>query len=105
MSERYVFRMRLNPGAEAEYQRRHDEIWPELVVLLRQAGVNDYSIHLDQETGLLIGVLIRAEDHGMDSLPDHPVMQKWWGYMSDLMEVGPDNAPVAVALPSLFHLP
>ncbi len=105
MSERYVFRMRLNPGAEDEYQRRHDEIWPELVELLGQAGVSDYSIHLDHETGLLIGVLIRTKDHGMDSLPDHPLMQKWWAHMADLMEVGPDNAPVAVALPSLFHMP
>lgn len=105
MNERYVFRMRLNPGAEDEYQRRHDEIWPELVELLGQSGVSDYSIHLDHETGLLIGVLIRIKGHGMDSLANHPVMQKWWAHMADLMEIGPDNAPVAVALPSLFHMP
>lgn len=105
MSERYVFRMRLNPGMEAEYTRRHDEIWPELVVLLKDAGVSDYSIHLDEETNLLIGVLIREADHGMDELPDHPVMQKWWDHMADLMETDANNAPVAVPLTRVFHMP
>ncbi len=105
MSERYVFRMRLNAGMAAEYRRRHDAIWPELVNLLRDAGVSDYSIHLDEETGLLIGVMIRADTHTMEELPDHPVMQKWWAHMADIMETGPDNAPVARALPRLFHMP
>ncbi|MEP1538521.1 MAG: L-rhamnose mutarotase [Paracoccaceae bacterium] len=105
MSERFVFRMRLHPGKRDEYERRHDEIWPELVTLLKAAGVNDYSIHLDPETNLLIGVLIRPTDHGMDALPDHPVMQKWWSHMADLMETNDDNEPVAVALPRVFHMP
>jgi len=105
MNERYVFRMRLNPGMEGEYKRRHDAIWPELVTLLRDAKVSDYSIHLDAETNLLIGVLIRPDDHGMDALPDHPVMQKWWAHMADIMETEPDNAPVAVPLTGLFHMP
>lgn len=105
MGTRFVFRMRLNDGMAAEYQRRHDAIWPELVKLLKQAGVSDYSIHLDEDTGHLIGVLIRNEEHGMDSLPDHPVMQKWWAYMADIMETGADNAPVAIPLQRLFHMP
>lgn len=105
MTERYVFRMRLNPGMQAEYTRRHDAIWPELVALLRDAGVSDYSIHLDPETDLLIGVLIRDDNHGMDALPDHPVMQKWWAHMADIMETNDTNAPVAVPLTRVFHMP
>lgn len=105
MTERYVFRMRLNPGMEAEYTRRHNAIWPALVDLLHAAGVSDYSIHLDPETNHLIGVLTRPADHTMDDLPNHPVMQKWWAHMADIMETGPDNAPVAVPLTRLFHLP
>jgi len=104
MTERYVFRMQLNDGMAAEYQRRHDAIWPELVALLHDAGVRDYSIHLDEETGHLIGVLVRNDDHGMDALPDHPVMQKWWAHMADIMETSPDNAPVAIPLKPLFHM-
>ena len=67
--EKYAFKMQLHPGQEAEYRRRHDEIWPELVALLREAGVSDYSIHLDRETGTLFGVLWRSDGHRMAELP------------------------------------
>lgn len=103
--EKYAFRMRLNPGCEEEYRKRHDAIWPELVTLLQEAGVTDYSIHLDHETGLLFGVLWRTEDHGMEALPEHPVMRKWWAHMADIMETQPDNEPVAVPLETFFHMP
>lgn len=104
MSERFVFRMRLNAGMAEEYQRRHDAIWPELVALLREAGVSDYSIHLDPETNLLIGVLMRDDDHSMAQMPDHPVMQKWWAHMADIMETSSNNEPVAVPLSRVFHM-
>jgi L-rhamnose mutarotase len=103
--ERHAFRMKLNPGMEAEYRKRHDEIWPELVALLREAGVSDYSIHLDREIGILFGVLTRPADHRMASLPDHPVMKRWWAYMADIMETNPDNSPVQADLVTVFHLP
>lgn len=103
--QKYAFKMRLNPGMEAEYRKRHDEIWPELVSLLREAGVSDYSIHLDRETNILFGVLWRRSDHGMDDLPKHPVMRRWWAHMADIMEAKPDNEPVAQPLVTVFHMP
>jgi L-rhamnose mutarotase len=103
--EKYAFKMKLNPGMEAEYLKRHDEIWPELVDLLHQAGVRDYSIHLDRETNILFGVLTRPGDHGMASLPEHPVMKRWWAHMADIMETNPDNSPKASDLVTVFHLP
>ncbi|NIZ08366.1 L-rhamnose mutarotase [Pseudooceanicola sp. HF7] len=103
--EKHAFRMVLHPGCLEEYRRRHDEIWPELVALLKDAGVEDYSIHYDAETRLLFGVLWRRKDHGMDALPEHPVMQRWWAHMADIMEVHPDNEPVAKTLETVFHLP
>lgn len=102
---RYAFRMMLNLGAAEEYRRRHDAIWPELALLLREAGVSDYSIHLDPGTGALFALLTRPEDHRMDDLPDHPVMRRWWAHMADLMQTHPDGAPVAVDLVAMFHLP
>jgi len=103
--EKYAFKMLLNPGCADEYKRRHDAIWPELVALLKEAGVSDYSIHLDEETGILFGVLWRTEGHGMDALPQHAIMQKWWAHMADIMDKSPDNAPIAVALRPMFHMP
>ena len=103
--ERYAFRMRLHPGMEAEYQRRHDAIWPEMVDLLHGAGISDYAIYLDRESRLLFGVLTRTRAHGMDELPDSPVMQRWWAHMADIMEVSANSAPVSVPLVPLFHMP
>jgi L-rhamnose mutarotase len=102
--EKIAFRMMLKPGMADEYRRRHDAIWPELVTLLRVAGVRDYSIHLDAGTHHLFAVLWRPADHGMGALRDQPVMRRWWDTMAGIMEVEADNRPVAVALDTLFHL-
>lgn len=104
MPEKYAFKMRLKPGMKAEYKKRHDEIWPELVAVLKQAGISDYSILLDEETNTLFGVLWRSDGHGMDDLPKHPVMQRWWAEMADVMETRADNQPVAVPLETMFHM-
>ena len=103
--EKLAFRMRLLPGRKEEYRRRHDEVWPELAALLKDAGISDYSIHYDEETGALFGVLWRREDHGMEDLRSHPLMRRWWDYMAELMETHPDNEPVAKPLEMVFHLP
>ena len=102
--EKYAFKMRLDPGQADAYRRRHDAIWPELADLLRDAGVSDYSIYLDEETNILFAVLRRPADHGMDDLPAHPVVQKWWAHMADIMETQPDNKPVVTELLPVFHM-
>lgn len=102
--EKYAFKMKLNQGELAEYRRRHDEIWPELLALLKSAGISDYSIYLDEDTHVLFGVLWREADHGMDALPLDPIMQKWWAHMGDIMETNPDNSPVATPLTPVFHM-
>lgn len=101
---RHAFKMYLNPGMEAEYIRRHAAIWPELQGLLKDAGVRNYSIHLDRETGVLFGYLERDEGHRMADLPQHPVMRKWWAHMGDIMQCNPDGSPVAVDLIETFYL-
>lgn len=102
--EQIAFRMQLKPGHAAEYQRRHDAIWPELAALLHESGVRDYSIFLDEATGALFAVLRRMDGHAMESLPQHPVMRRWWEHMADLMETQADASPVVVPLAPVFHL-
>ena len=102
--EKHAFKMRLNQGCEDEYRRRHDEIWPELVSLLKDAGISDYSIHLDRETNILFGVLWRSDDLQMDDLPAHEVMKKWWAHMADIMDSHSDNEPVVTDLETVFHM-
>lgn len=105
MPERIAFRMNLNPGQAAEYERRHDAIYPELVTALKDAGVSDYSIWLDPQTHHLFGILTRTDDHGMDALPQTEVVKRWWAWMCEIMESHPDNAPVQVPLTRVFYLP
>lgn len=102
--EKIAFAMQLKPGCEAEYQRRHDAIWPDLTALLTAAGIADYSIFLDPQSLTLFAVLRRAPGHGMEQLPAQPIMQRWWAYMADLMVVNPDQSPVVRPLPCVFHL-
>ena len=101
---RYAFKMKLKPGCEAEYKRRHDAIWPELTEALHHAGVSDYSIFLDAATLTLFAVLKRTEDHQMAKLPDHPVVKRWWAHMADIMETHPGHAPICEELSEVFHL-
>lgn len=105
MSERIAFRMNLNPGQAAEYEKRHDEIFPELLQALKDAGVSDYTIWLDPESNHLFGILTRTDDHTMAKLPDTAIMKRWWKHMADIMETHPDNVPVQVPLKQVFYLP
>lgn len=102
---RLGFKMKLFPGMEAEYKKRHDEIWPELQVLLKQSGISEYSIFLDEESNSLFGFLNIDDPANMDDLPHHEVMQRWWKYMADIMESNPDHSPVSVPLKEVFYLP
>ena len=38
--------MRILPGQEAEYRRRHATVWPEMLAALKRAGCRDYSIFI-----------------------------------------------------------
>jgi L-rhamnose mutarotase len=105
MTERFAFKMFLNPGCAAEYRRRHDAIWPELASLLGEAGIANYSIHLDEETSTLFAYLERREDHTMEALPFHPIMRRWWDFMKDIMRANVDGSPIAVPLAEMFYLP
>jgi L-rhamnose mutarotase len=103
--QRIAFKMKLFKGCEEEYKRRHDALWPELETLLKDAGIKDYSIFLDEETNALFGYLTINDITQLDELPKHPVMQKWWAYMKDIMETNDDNSPVNISLKEVFYLP
>ena len=74
--KRFAFKMYLKPGCEKEYEKRHAAIWPELVKMIKDGGVSNYSIYWDKDTNM----------------------------MADIMEVNPDNSPVTIPLQEVFHL-
>lgn len=104
MPQTVAFRMQLHAGQEEEYRRRHDAIWPELVALLREAGVLEYRIFLDEESRALFAVLTRRDDHTLDDLRQHPVMRRWWAMMADIMDTQPDQSPRQAPLREVFRL-
>lgn len=101
---RQAFVMQLKKGFEAEYQKRHDAIWPELKALLSESGVYDYSIFLDRESGRLFAFQKVEGSSGSQDLGENPIVQKWWAYMADIMETNPDNSPISLPLEEVFHL-
>ncbi len=101
---RQAFTMKLKPGFEAEYKKRHDEIWPELVRELHDAGISDFSIFLDEKTLTLFAVRKITGSERFADLPRQPVIRKWWKYMASLMETNPDGSPTEFPLKEVFHL-
>lgn len=103
-TRKIAFKMKLIPGFEEEYEKRHREIWPELAALLKDNGITDYSIFLDSDTSTLFAVQTITGDGSSQSLGSTPLVQKWWAYMADLMETNPDNSPISVPLVEVFTL-
>ncbi|MDF9831399.1 L-rhamnose mutarotase [Parabacteroides sp. PF5-6] len=102
--KREAFKMYLKPGCEAEYEKRHAEIWPELQQLLSANGVCDYSIFWDKETNLLFACQKVNGEGGSQDMGDNPIVQRWWEYMADIMETNPDNSPVSIPLQEVFRM-
>ncbi len=102
--ERFAFKMKLKPGYKDEYKKRHNEIWPELKKLIKESGVSDYSIFLDEETNILFAVQKQSGDSSSQDLGSNPIVQKWWAYMADIMDTNPDNSPVTIPLEEVFYM-
>lgn len=102
--KRLAFKMHLNEGQKAEYIKRHDEIWPELKKLLKDAGVSEYSIFLDDETNTLFAFQKVSGDGGSQDLGKTEIVQKWWAFMADVMRTNSDKSPVTVSLDEVFYM-
>jgi len=101
---RLAFKMHLNQGQKEKYSKRHNEIWPELKQLLKDSGVSEYSIFLDEETNTLFAFQKVEGDGGSQDLGKTEIVKKWWDFMADVMKVNPDNSPVSVELEEVFYL-
>lgn len=101
---RSAFTMKLRKGFEAEYKKRHDEIWPELSRELSAAGIHNYSIFLDSATLTLFAYQELDDDNKTGSLNAKPVMKRWYDHMMDIMETNADHSPCMNQLSEVFHM-
>lgn len=99
-----AFKMNLLPGNADEYKKRHDLIWPELKSLLKEHGISDYSIFLDEESHILFGKMTVENSTSLKSLPESTVMKKWWAFMKDIMITNDDDSPVSIPLKQVFFM-
>jgi L-rhamnose mutarotase len=102
--ERVGFAMKLQPGQEAEYRRRHAAVWPELLAELRAAGARNYSIYLRGDD--LFGYL-EVEDFGRfrRHMAASAVNDRWQNEMQGLIDplTDPDTG-FHRRLDEVFHL-
>ncbi len=100
---RKAFVMSVNAGCEAEYERRHNPIWPELEAALKQHGVHNYSIFLHPQTRQLFGYAEIESEEQWAAIAGTAICRKWWAHMRELMPSNPDHSPVAADLREVFH--
>ena len=104
MEQRLAFKMKLKEVQKEEYRKRHNAIWLELKLLLKQAGVSEYSIFFDEETNTLFAFQKVKWGASSLDLSENIVVKKWWDFMADIMEVNPNNSPISKTLEEVFYL-
>ncbi len=101
---RKAFKMQLFEGQAKEYEKRHNELWPEMKEMIHEYGGSNYTIFLDEETNVLYGYIELENEEKWDKSAETEICKKWWAFMADIMETNPDNSPVSVSLKKVFHL-
>lgn len=97
--EKYAWSAKIVPGMKEEYKRRHDEIWPELVALLKDAGICNYTIWNVGDTLFGYYECERGVDFAAKTQSESPIVAKWDEYMKDVLIMEMD--PVTGAQPRL----
>jgi len=103
--KRLAFKMYLHEGQKEEYRKRHAQLWPEMRKMLKESGVGNYSIFLDEETNILFAFQTVTGGTGSQDIGDQEIVKKWWKFMSDVMKTNPDNSPVSVPMEEMFYMP
>jgi len=97
--ERMAWKGRIKPGCKAEYIRRHDEIWPEMKALLKEAGICNYTIFANGEELFGYYECEKGIEFAERTQAQSPIVDRWNAYMADILELEMD--PVTGAQPKL----
>jgi L-rhamnose mutarotase len=78
---RYAFMLRLRPGSAEAYEQAHRAVWPEMLQMLKNAGISEYSIY---RRGDLLILALRADDFEAtwSRIDKHPVNLRWQAAMA-----------------------
>lgn len=80
--QRVAFMLRLKNGAGPAYDEAHKAVWPEMLDLLKRAGISEYSIYRRDE---LLMLAMRVEDFEAtwSRIENDPVNLRWQKAMSE----------------------
>lgn len=102
--QRIAFAMKIKPGSEQEYRTRHQQVWPELLADLKQAGCSRYSIYL---RGLDLFAYMEVDDFQqyLSHMATSQAASRWEERMNDILirEVDPATG-FPYVLPEVFHM-
>ena len=98
------FKMKLFEGQAEEYEKRHNELWPEMIEMIHEHGGKNYTIFWDKETDTLFGYLEIEDEEKWSKSANTAINRKWWDFMAPLMETNPDYSPVCIDLVNVFNL-
>ncbi len=101
---RKCFKMKIYPDMAEEYEKRHDELWPEMKELIHEYGGRNYTIFLDRATNILYAYIEMEDVERWKEMSATELNQRWWDSMADIMETNADNSPVSTDLHEVFHL-
>ena len=99
-----AFKMQVHPDFYLEYEKRHNELWPEMRDILKNHGVLQYHIFLDHTTGSLFAHAKIESEERWTEISKADVCRRWWDYMADIMDVNDDNSPLSIELKNVFEL-
>lgn len=101
---RKAFIMKVHEDQHEAYKLMHDEIWPDMVEMLKEHGLITYSIFLNEQTSELFGYVEVKDEERWNEVTVTEINKRWWEYMSPIMEVNEDKSPKTIDLKEVFHL-
>ena len=97
---RVAWVMQIKPGCEEIYKRKHDEIWPEMLAMIRRDGIRNYTIY---RHGLVLFAYLERDTPPPPGMPTDPLVLRWWEMMAPYMDTNPDFSPVVFPVEEMFH--
>ena len=82
--QRIAFTMRIQPGTQDEYRRRHRQVWPELLADLKRAGCSNYSIFL-RGTELFAYMEVDDCQRSLQVMATSQASERWEAQMGDIL--------------------
>ena len=91
MIQRSAFVLRVRPDKIDEYVAAHRDVWPDMLRVLKESGIRNYSIFRD---GNQVFGYFESDDLGRAAafLAEQEVCSRWQDAMADLLE---DRVPDA----------